>query len=163
MTTAQYRTPIGVLNVTLDDDCITTVNTEHLYPGSIPAGRTVSYDPRYRGVRQQLGQQLQRYFSAPQAGFDIPLQQQGTPYQRRVWRALQRIPPGQTLTYGQLAKRLHTSPRAIGNACRQNPLPLLVPCHRVVATNGLGGFSGKTTGVRVELKRWLLQHEGVAV
>ncbi len=163
MTTAQYRTPIGVIHVTLDDDCITAVDTEQLYPGATPASRTVSYDPRYRGIRKQLGEQLKRYFSVPQAGFDIPLQQQGTPYQRRVWRALQRIPPGQTLTYGQLAKRLHTSPRAIGNACRQNPLPLLVPCHRVVAIKGLGGFSGKTTGVRVELKRWLLQHEGVAV
>ncbi|MDX1824537.1 MAG: methylated-DNA--[protein]-cysteine S-methyltransferase [Thiohalomonadales bacterium] len=163
MTTAHYQTPLGVLDVTLDDDRIIAVNTKHLYPGSGRASRTVSYDSRYRGVRKQLGEQLKRYFDAPHVSFDVPLQQQGTPYQQRVWQALQRIPPGQTLTYGQLANRLHTSPRAIGNACRQNPLPLLIPCHRVVAANGLGGFSGKTTGVRVALKRWLLQHEGVAV
>ena len=161
MTTAHYQTPIGVLNVTLDDDRIIAVNTKHLYPGSSRASRMVSYDSRYRGLRKQLGEQLRRYFDAPQDSFDIPLQQQGTPYQRRVWRALQRIPPGQTLTYGQLAKRLHTSPRAIGNACRQNPLPLLIPCHRVVAANGEpGGFSAHGG---IETKKKLLMLEGASL
>ena len=163
MITARYQTPIGVLNVTLEDDRITALDMAPFDPDSARPSQAVSYDSRYRGVRKQVGEQLKRYFASPQAGFDLPLQQRGTAYQQRVWRALQRIPAGHTLTYGQLAKRLHSSPRAIGNACRQNPLPLLVPCHRVVAATGLGGFAGKTSGAPLALKRWLLKHEGVTV
>lgn len=88
-----------------------------------------------------------------------PLMPAGTPFQRRVWRALQEIVPGQRLTYGELAARLGTSARAVGGACRANPLPLLVPCHRVVAAHGLGGFAGDREGARLEVKRWLLEHE----
>lgn len=161
MTTAQYQTPIGLLTATFEDDVITGLDLAPFNANRARSKQTVSYDPCYRGIRKQLGQQLKRYFTSPQAGFDLPLSQRGTPYQQRVWRALQHIPAGHTLTYGQLAKRLHTSPRAIGNACRQNPLPLLIPCHRVVAATGLGGFAGKTTGAPLALKRWLLQHEGV--
>lgn len=161
MTTAHYQTPIGVINVTLENDHITGLEMNQIATDSIRASKRVTYDPRYRGIRKRLGEQLKRYFAMPQAGFDLPMQQQGTPYQQRVWRALQSIPPGRTMTYGQLAKRMHSSPRAIGNACRQNSLPLLVPCHRVVAAKGLGGFAGETAGPRLALKRWLLQHEGV--
>ncbi len=90
---------------------------------------------------------------------ELPLAPTGTPFQQRVWRALREIAPGQRLTYGELAARLGTSARAVGNACRANPLPLLVPCHRVVAANGLGGFAGEREGTRLEIKRWLLEHE----
>jgi methylated-DNA-[protein]-cysteine S-methyltransferase len=163
MVTAHYQTPIGVIEVTLVNDRITGLELGRIKPDLSSVSNKVTYDHRYRGLRKQLGEQLKRYFATPQSGFDLPLQQQGTPYQQRVWRALQRIPPGHTLTYGQLAKRLHSSPRAIGNACRQNPLPLLVPCHRVVAASGLGGFAGETTGKPLVLKRWLLEHEGVTL
>jgi len=163
MTIAHYQTPIGTIAVTVVNEHISEVELPHCQPDTSHGRKKVTYDPRYRGLRQQLGEQLKRYFAAPHAGFDLPMQQHGTAYQQRVWRALQRIPPGQTLTYGQLAKRLHSSPRAIGNACRQNPLPLLIPCHRVVAASGLGGFSGETTGRPLALKRWLLEHEGVAL
>jgi len=162
MTMAHYQTPIGAIAVTLVDEHITEVELHQCKPDAAHVSNKVTFDPSYRGLRRQLGEQLKRYFATPQSGFNLPLQQQGTAYQQRVWRALQRIPSGQTLTYGQLAKRLHTSPRAIGNACRQNPLPLLVPCHRVVAASGLGGFAGETTGKPLALKRWLLEHEGVA-
>jgi methylated-DNA-[protein]-cysteine S-methyltransferase len=87
----------------------------------------------------------------------------GTPFQRRVWEAMRAIPPGRTRTYGDLAAELGTSPRAIGGACRANPCPIVVPCHRVVGATGLGGFAGDTSGHKVEVKRWLLRHEGVAV
>jgi methylated-DNA-[protein]-cysteine S-methyltransferase len=84
----------------------------------------------------------------------------GTPFQQGVWRELIRIPFGETRSYGELAKKLGSSARAVAGACRRNPLPLLVPCHRVVAKNGIGGFMGKTDGQALAIKRWLLQHEG---
>lgn len=84
----------------------------------------------------------------------------GTPFQRRVWRQLQRIPPGQTRSYGEIARLLHSSARAVAGACRANPLPILIPCHRVVAAHGLGGYMGQTGGAGVAIKRWLLHHEG---
>jgi methylated-DNA-[protein]-cysteine S-methyltransferase len=85
----------------------------------------------------------------------------GTPFQRRVWQRLSAIPAGETLTYGALARELGTSARAVGGACRTNPIPLVIPCHRVVATNGLGGYSGERGGDWLAKKRWLLAHEGV--
>ncbi len=90
---------------------------------------------------------------------DLPLAPEGTPFQLRVWRVLCEIPPGHTLTYGELARRLETSPRAVGGACRANPVPLLIPCHRVVARNGLGGFAGRRQGAWPDLKARLLAHE----
>lgn len=93
--------------------------------------------------------------------FDVLLKPEGTAFQKRVWRALQKIPAGQVVTYGELAQRLKTSARAIGNACRANPVPLIVPCHRVVAKSGLGGFSGVEQGAPLKIKSALLEHEGV--
>jgi methylated-DNA-[protein]-cysteine S-methyltransferase len=84
----------------------------------------------------------------------------GTAFQRRVWRALSIIPPGQVRTYGELARSLASSPRAVGNAARANPWPLVVPCHRLVASQGLGGYGGATQGRGLAIKRWLLAHEG---
>lgn len=83
----------------------------------------------------------------------------GTPFQKKVWLALLDIPYGHTTTYGSLANQLKTSPRAIGNACRKNPLPLFIPCHRVVARNNLGGYAGATQGKNLDIKQWLLNHE----
>lgn len=84
----------------------------------------------------------------------------GTAFQRRVWQALTAIPPGQVRTYGELARALGSSPRAVGNAARANPWPLVVPCHRLVASQGLGGYGGQTRGQGLAIKRWLLAHEG---
>ena len=159
MTQAHYQTPIGVITVTLAHDRITELTLGQFKPGA----DGVHYDSNYTGVRKELGEQLRRYFAEPHSQFEVNMQNQGTAYQRRVWQALQRIPAGQTRTYGELARQLHSSPRAVGNACRQNPVPLLVPCHRVVAATGPGGFGGETQGKRVAMKRWLLAHEGVAI
>jgi methylated-DNA-[protein]-cysteine S-methyltransferase len=87
----------------------------------------------------------------------------GTDFQNRVWSALRTIPAGQVVTYGALAERLGSGARAVGGACRRNPVPILVPCHRVVAANGLGGFSGDTSGRLVDIKRRLLVHEGIEI
>ncbi|MBS1146921.1 MAG: methylated-DNA-(protein)-cysteine S-methyltransferase, partial [Proteobacteria bacterium] len=80
-------------------------------------------------------------------------------FQKRVWRALMEIPAGHPTTYGALAKQLGTAARAVGQACGSNPLPILVPCHRVVAANGLGGFMHSASGAPLDVKTWLLAHE----
>jgi methylated-DNA-[protein]-cysteine S-methyltransferase len=84
-----------------------------------------------------------------------------TAFQRKVLKQLQQIPYGETRTYGEIAKILNTSPRAVGNACRKNPLPIIIPCHRVVAANGIGGYDGAKSGKRLNIKRKLLESEGV--
>ncbi len=110
-------------------------------------------------VRQALAD----YFRDGTLGLDLPVAPLGTDFQRRVWAALRAIPPGTTRTYGDLARELDTSPRAIGGACRANPCLIAVPCHRVVARDGLGGFAGERGGERLAVKCWLLRHEGVVV
>ncbi|MDH5259570.1 MAG: MGMT family protein, partial [Gammaproteobacteria bacterium] len=76
-----------------------------------------------------------------------------------VWKIMRAIEAGKTLTYGDVAKLLDSSPRAVGNACRRNPIPLLIPCHRIVAKNGTGGFAGQKSGPVFDIKCWLLDHE----
>jgi methylated-DNA-[protein]-cysteine S-methyltransferase len=106
--------------------------------------------------------QLQTYLDDPDAVFSLPLRPSGTAFQRRVWAEIADIPCHQVRTYGELATRLHNAPRAVGQACGANPFPLIVPCHRVVAAHGgLGGFARQRGGFLVEVKRWLLTHEGI--
>ena len=107
----------------------------------------------------RAAQQLERYREDPDAAFDLPLLVEGTPFQRRLWQALCEIPRGRTVTYGELARRLGGEPRAVGQACGDNRLPIVIPCHRVVAAHGLGGFAHSTSGYLIEAKRWLLAHE----
>ncbi len=109
--------------------------------------------------QQLIIHQLDCYFSNSHHRFEIPLELKGTAFQIRVWNALRLIPAGETVTYGELADRLGSSARAVGNACRTNPLPVVVPCHRVVAKSGLGGFMGQRQGNELSIKRCLLQHE----
>jgi methylated-DNA-[protein]-cysteine S-methyltransferase len=85
----------------------------------------------------------------------------GTAFQQRVWQAMREIPLGETISYGALAKQLNSSARAVGNACRTNPIPIIIPCHRIVAKHGIGGFSGMIQGTRITMKEWLLRHEGI--
>jgi methylated-DNA-[protein]-cysteine S-methyltransferase len=109
-----------------------------------------------------IARQFDAYFRDPRCGFRLPVVLQGTPFQRRVWSALQDIQPGETRSYGELAALLGTGARAIGNACRHNPLPIIVPCHRVVGAAGIGGYAGQTAAGRtLDRKHWLLAHEGV--
>jgi len=109
---------------------------------------------------RRMADRLSAYLRDPAADLEVPLAVQGTAFQRRVWAALQRIPSGRTRSYGDLARELGTSARAVGGACRANPTPLVVPCHRVIARGGLGGFAGATSGTWMARKRWLLTHEG---
>jgi methylated-DNA-[protein]-cysteine S-methyltransferase len=114
------------------------------------------------GFARHVVAQLERYLADPQHRLVLPVVAQGTPFQRRVWALLGEIPAGRVMTYGELARRAGTAPRAVGGACRANPLALVIPCHRAVGAAGLGGFTGATAGPALAVKRWLLAHEGVA-
>jgi methylated-DNA-[protein]-cysteine S-methyltransferase len=104
--------------------------------------------------------QIEAYFSNSRNDFNLPIVYKGTPFQRRVWQAISAIPCGRVLTYGDIAAQIGSGPRAVANACGANSLPLVVPCHRVIAKNGLGGFmQGNKDGLKI--KTWLLKHEGV--
>lgn len=108
-------------------------------------------------------EQLKKYLISADFQFDLPLNLKGTEFQRMVWARLQKIPPGEVKTYGEIATELNSSPRAVGNACRRNPISLVIPCHRVVSAGGIGGFSGQTKGEKISIKQQLLIHEGVEI
>ena len=110
--------------------------------------------------------QIRAYLANPGFVFGLPLRPQGTAFQRRVWEYIAGIPCGRVEPYGEVARHLRSGPRAVGGACGANPYPLVVPCHRVVSTSGLGGFGGvggdgATLHDLLVVKRWLLAHEGV--
>jgi methylated-DNA-[protein]-cysteine S-methyltransferase len=110
-------------------------------------------------LAQVLTLQIEAYIKDAQGTFNAPILLKGTPFQRRVWQEICTIPSGQVQTYSDIAGRLKSSPRAVANACGANRLPLFIPCHRVVAKNGIGGFmQGAQEGLYI--KKWLLKHEG---
>lgn len=109
---------------------------------------------------QQVADQLAAYYAAPGHVFHISVAPEGTPFRQRVWAALRAIPSGETISYGELARRVDSAPRAVGQAVGDNPIPIIIPCHRVVAADGgLGGFMHSRTGYSQDIKRWLLGHE----
>jgi methylated-DNA-[protein]-cysteine S-methyltransferase len=110
----------------------------------------------------RAAKQLEHYRENPDARFDLPLRIEGSALERNVWDAMCAIPRGRTRTYGELARELGADPRAIGQACGDNRLPIVIPCHRVVAADGIGGFAHSTGGYLLEAKRWLLMHEALA-
>lgn len=146
--------PFCRLQVELQDGKL--ISTEY-----VPNKTTLK--PPVSPLARSVANKIQRYLAHPQTDLDVPIKPAGTPFQQAVWQQLCKIPSGVTRTYGDIAAQLNTSARAVGNACRANPLPLVVPCHRVVAVNGLGGFSGQTKGWMLDIKRQLLRHEGLEI
>jgi methylated-DNA-[protein]-cysteine S-methyltransferase len=146
---AVIASPIGRLGIRARDalTCIDFVSTR------------IPLQPPRTSLARRVCAQLKAYFADPRTRFALPLAAYGTQFQQRAWRALQRIPSGTARTYGELARTLQSAPRAVGGACRANPIPIVVPCHRVVAANGPGGFMGATRGRAMDIKRWLLEHE----
>lgn len=143
--------PVGLLGVRMSGEQLTAID---FAPRNSRIGKAP--DASAREVLDQLFQ----YFEDPAWVFDLPLAAGGTPFQRRVWQALVRIPCGGTRSYGELARELGSSPRAVGGACRRNPIPIVVPCHRVIAAGGgAGGFMGERAGNALKIKMWLLNHE----
>ena len=114
-------------------------------------------------IAARAADQLRGYLANPDIKFDLPLAVEGTPFQLKLWRALCEIPRGKTRTYGDLARELggdsYDTARAVGQACGDNRLPVVIPCHRVVAADGIGGFAHSSGGYLLEAKRWLLAHE----
>ena len=125
---AKLKAPFGVLGILCDD-------AELLGIEFLPGTKAAAAAQRFC---QKVCEQLLRYFAHPRRDFDLPLQPGGTAHQNKVWQAMCAIPRGQTLTYGDLAAM--GPPRAVGQACGNNPIPVVIPCHRVVGKTGLGGF-----------------------
>jgi len=108
----------------------------------------------------EAARQLAAYFDGRLSHFDLPLMPAGSPFETSVWSAMQAIPYGETRCYGELAQRVGSAPRAVGRACGKNPIPIVIPCHRVLAKAGLGGYSG-AGGLATKTR--LLVLEGVAL
>jgi methylated-DNA-[protein]-cysteine S-methyltransferase len=107
----------------------------------------------------EIQQQMNRYWLDTNQSINIKLLKQGSVYRNRVWSELCQIPFGETVTYSELARKIGSSARAVGNACRDNPFALFIPCHRVVSVSGMGGYCGQTEGDLMAIKYKLLEFE----
>lgn len=147
---AVVAAPGFALGLTCTDASLAGI--EFLEPRQTQAARTP--------LAAEAARQLMAWLADARFHFDLPLAPRGTPFQHRVWQQIAAIPLGETRSYGQLAQALGSAPRAVGGACGANPLPLIVPCHRVLAAHGgLGGFNRARGGFLLDVKRWLLAHE----
>ena len=151
-TDAVIATPLGPVRIETARGHLVGIQLQPAHRGT----GTLADEP----LLQKTAEQLAAYFENPRSRFDVPVELAGSPFQCRVWKALRALAPGEVVTYGELAEQLDSGARAVGNACRRNPVPLVVPCHRVVAAAGLGGYAGARNGERLAMKRWLLAHEG---
>lgn len=111
------------------------------------------------GLAKKVFLQLQEYFELRRTSFNLPIDIVGTKYQNKVWTEVATIAYGESRTYGDIAQSINSGPRAVGNACRRNPIPIIIPCHRVVKKSGLGGYCGSVVGKEIQQKDWLLRHE----
>ena len=141
--------PFGAIGISIESDYVVGI-------------QLFSAQQSLREARNQcakhVAHQIGQYFTQAGSTLDIPYAVSGTPFQKRVWKAISEIPFGQVLTYAELAQKVGSGPRAVANACGANRVPLLIPCHRVVAKNGLGGFMQGIDG-GLKIKEWLLAHE----
>lgn len=119
----------------------------------------VREQPPRNKLAKEVCAQLEAYLADADFRFDLPLKPGATEHQNKVRQAMCAIPRGEVRCYGDLARELHSSPRAIGQACGSNPVPIVVPCHRVVSKDGLGGFMHRADKMALDIKRWLLAHE----
>ena len=143
------HTPLGEVTISEDGDAIVALDW----------GR--SRDQEATPLLREARDQLQEYFDGKRMSFDLPLAPEGSEFQKRVWAALCAIPPGETRSYADIARTIGSAPRAVGGANGANPIPLFIPCHRVIAADGsLGGYSG---GDGPATKRYLLDHESRAL
>ncbi len=147
---ARLATPFAVLGIRSDAGALLGID---FLPQSEQA------QPPLDAFAARVCEKLSEYLINPDTDFDIPYRLEGTCHQRRVWQAMLEIPRGSTLSYGELAMQLHSGAQAVGQACGANPIPIVIPCHRVVGRKGLGGFMKHGSGASLDIKRWLLAHE----
>jgi methylated-DNA-[protein]-cysteine S-methyltransferase len=140
----RLHTPVCALKVHRRQDVVTHIEWD-FSPGTGAAGDN--------------GNSIFGFWPGPKQTIDLKLLKQGTPHQNKVWAELLKIPLGETLTYSALANKIGSAARAVGNACRHNPYTLIIPCHRVVAVNGIGGYSGHRHGDYMKIKARLLEFE----
>lgn len=149
---ARLDTPFAVLGVRTVGEILTDIQY-------LPRG--VATLAPLNKLAERVCRQIERYVDDPQFRFSVPFEYRGTVFQCRVWREISKISPGKINTYKGIALNLHNAPRAVGGACGKNRLPLLIPCHRVLGSNGIGGFMHARGGEPITIKKWLLAHEGV--
>jgi methylated-DNA-[protein]-cysteine S-methyltransferase len=153
-----FTTELATIGLQFDGEKL--VKLKYLPASSLNnQSQKVPHNKAVENVKRKVEQYLKPASSLKSLNIDVRLNV--TPFQEKVLKQLQKIPFGETRTYGEIAKILKTSPRAVGNACRANPLPIIIPCHRVTAVNGLGGYDGATSGGLLDIKRKLLEQEGV--
>jgi len=148
---ARLEGPFAVLGIRTRGEYLTEI--EYLPLGAATLKPIDSFS-------REVCRQLAGYLRNPDFPLDLPIEARGTGYQQRVWQAVRAIPRGRTLSYLEVARRIDSAPRPVGTACGANRIPLLIPCHRVVGSGGLGGFMHSRAGKPLEIKRWLLRHEG---
>jgi methylated-DNA-[protein]-cysteine S-methyltransferase len=146
----ELRAPVGVLGIYCEDEMLAGIS----FLGSDRAVKQTRDT-----FAKEVCAQLYAYFENADFQFDLPLKLSGTDHQLKVWQAMRDIPSGSVQTYGGLSTIIHSSPRAIGQACGNNPIPIVIPCHRVVSKTGLGGFMHSSENSVLDIKRWLLLHE----
>ncbi|MBA0915981.1 MAG: methylated-DNA--[protein]-cysteine S-methyltransferase [Nitrosomonadaceae bacterium] len=150
---ARLVAPFAMLGIRTEEDWLTGIDYLPL--------DTLPLEPQ-NPLAREVCQQLNEYLTNPNFEFDLSLHMGGTIHQRRVWQTIQTIPSGRTRSYADIATQLHSAPRAVGQACAANRLPLVIPCHRVIAKNGsLGGFMNASDGIPIAIKSWLLRYESV--
>lgn len=149
---AKYPTPFAVLGIRTLGERVADIDY-------LPLG--VATLAPLNELAETVCRQVARYLEDPEFRFRLPFRFDGTAFQSKVWRRISAIPTGHTLTYNDIARMLRTAPRPVGGACGANRLPIVIPCHRVVAASGLGGFMRGSGEQALDIKRWLLRHEGV--
>jgi len=148
---AKLPTPFALLGIRTEGDFLAEIVF-------LPkAGKALAPQDR---LGERVCRQIERYLDDPEFRFEVPLRPSGTPFQRRVWAKIAAIGPGRTRSYGSIARELGSAARAVGQACGENRFPLVIPCHRVLAACGIGGFAHRAGGFHLSVKRWLLVHEG---
>jgi methylated-DNA-[protein]-cysteine S-methyltransferase len=147
---AKLPAPFGMLGIRCEEDAL--VSIDFLEPDAKP-------QPPNQAFAREVCEQLQAYFIDPNFRFNLSLKLNGTAHQTKVWQAISAIPSGQTRNYGDLATLLGSSPRAVGQACGANPIPIVIPCHRVVSKSGFGGFIHQRGGDALDIKCWFLAYE----
>jgi methylated-DNA-[protein]-cysteine S-methyltransferase len=151
---AKLQTPFAVLGIRTLGVRVTDIDY-------LPAG--VACLAPLNKVAERACHEIERYLVDPEYRVRVSFTYQGTLFQCKVWKQIAAIASGRTLTYNDIARMLRTAPRPVGGACGSNRIPIVIPCHRVVSATGLGGFMRGVGDQALDIKRWLLRHEGVAV